>query len=489
MRSARRKAEAVARAGRLAPALGLVLGISVPLLFATAASAASYSSYQWGLQVVGAPTAWQYGTGSGVKIGIVDTGVDDSQQDLSGKVVAGTTILGDPSAGCAGAQQDPTGADDNGHGTNVAGIAAASGQYGVTGTAPGASLVVAKVLDCQGSGQYQDVVSGIDWVVQHGARVVNLSLGDAAIGGLIDTSNIQGSPLGDALQAAWDAGAVPVIAAGNNSDGLLGLGDANYSGVPAVVVAATGSPSNGEQTSLASYSNGVNEAQWGIAAPGGDDPAGPTTPTCGEYDKFEILSTYWTSGNATGCYATDEGTSMATPFVSGAVADLLGRGLSPSQAVQTLLSTAAHGVSCGSNCAGLLDAGAAMQAAAAGKTTAGPATSANGSPTATSPAPSRSLGSTTTGPVPTTSAPAHAAAPTSTAPSVRTRAALGDPRAAKGGPASPWWLVLPIVVGLAAATALTIVGRRRWAVRRATVAPPAAEGDPGGTWRDWPSTN
>jgi subtilisin family serine protease len=480
---------------RLAGAAALAAGLWVALLPSTFASAASYSAYQWGLQVVGASSAWQYGTGSGVRIGIVDTGVDADQQDLSGKVVAGTTILSSPSAGCAGAAQDPNGADDNGHGTHVAGIAAASGRYGVTGMAPGASLVVAKVLDCQGSGQYSDVVSGINWVVQHGANVVNLSLGDASIGGLVDTSNIAGSPLGQALQAAWNAGAVPVIAAGNNSNGVLGLGDANYSGVPAVVVAATGSPSNGEQDTLASYSNGVNEAQWGIAAPGGDDPAGPTTPTCGEYDKFEILSTYWTAANATGCYATDEGTSMATPFVSGTLADLLGRGLSPSQAVQTLLASADHAVSCGTDCSGLLDAAAAMAAAASGQRsspgpTSTPSPGATTAPTSPSPPEPGPVSSPGTQAAPATSPPARAAAPTSIASKAATRAAALGPRRTPGGPGSPWWLVLAVAAGAAAAAAVGLLGHRRLALRPArgpAETPAPDEGEP--PWGDWPSTN
>lgn len=491
------KASATTLVRRVGVAVVAAAGLALPLVASAPADAASYSGYQWALQVVGAPTAWRYGTGTGVKIGIVDTGVDGAQQDLAGKVVAGATFLSNPSPGCANAQQDPSGADDNGHGTHVAGIAAASGQYGVTGMAPGASLVVAKVLDCTGSGQYQDVVTGINWVVQHGARVVNLSLGDASIGGLVDPSNFQGSPLGQALQAAWNAGAIPVIAAGNNSGGLFGLGDANYSGVPAVVVAATGSTANGEQDSLASYSNDVNNAQWGVAAPGGDDPSGPTSPTCGEYDKYEILSTYWTSADATGCYATDEGTSMATPFVTGTLADLLGRGLSASQAVQTLLASANHAVACGSQCSGLIDAGAAMQATANSHAeVAGPAKGVTTAPASSvspgaAPAPPGTRPAaatpTTNGPTTTLAAPTHQAGSTAPAPaSPSPHAALGaDPGTAPG--ASPWWIALAIGLGLGAAT-LSWLWRRRRALRRATVATGAPERS-AVAWPDWTSTN
>src|SRR5256885_10423547 len=100
---------------------------------------------QWALAQVGAPQAWARTTGAGVRIGIVDTGVDLAHEDLAGKIMAATTCIGtagDP-ARCAG-----TGADDNGHGTHVAGIAAAvrGNGVGIAGIAPDADLVVAKVV-------------------------------------------------------------------------------------------------------------------------------------------------------------------------------------------------------------------------------------------------------------------------------------------------------------------------------------------------------
>jgi subtilisin family serine protease len=329
---------------------------------------AGYFSDQWGLTQIDAPAAWQFGNGTGVKIGIVDTGVDSAHPDLSGKVVAAATCAntgGDP-ARCA--TSGGAGQDDNGHGTHVAGIAAASG-IGVAGVAPGASLVVAKVLDAKGSGSTSDVAAGIAWVVAHGAKVVNLSLGPdtgllgvncavGAVGGC-QSSNISG-----AVEAAWNEGAIPVVAAGNNAGDLFGPG--GYGNLDAIVVAATG-PSG---KFASDYSSTPGNAKWGVLAPGGDDPSGATAPTCGQYDPTEILSTYWSSGNS--CYATDEGTSMATPFVSGTLALLLGRGLSQQQAVQVLLASLKTSVNCGNGqgCLGLIDAGAAMAQAA--RTSPGP---------------------------------------------------------------------------------------------------------------------
>lgn len=442
---------------------GLLLGSAVGLGTAPAGAAAvphaQYLGLQWGLSAIAAPTAWQYGSGAGVPIGIVDTGVDFAQQDLQGKVVASTAIVSSPSSGCAA----PTSAqDDNGHGTHVAGIAAASGAVGVDGAAPGATLVVAKVLDCTGSGSYQDVDAGIRWVVDHGARVVNLSLGDAGTG-LIDQSQITGQQLASALEYAWNHGAIGVVAAGNNSNGLLGLGESNYASIPAVVVAATGPGGR-----LASYSNSIDNAQWGVAAPGGDDPSGPTSPACGTNDANEILSTYWTAANPTSCYATDEGTSMATPFVSGTLALLLGRGLNATQAVQTLLSTANRSVACGSDCSGLVNAGAAVQS------TVGRSSPAGGQ------APPGGPGSATTGTAARPSGTAAASAPTSTA--APTAAAVGTPSSTRPSTAhkgrasassrlvhtagNPWWLILPILAGLVLLAVAAVGGRRLLLLRR-----------------------
>src|SRR4051812_3001966 len=119
-------------------------GISDPLFAA-----------QWNLAQIHAPAAWNHSTGAGVRIGIVDTGVQAGHEDLAGKVVASTNCIGaneDPRA-CAGIGQD-----DSGHGTHVAGIAAAARNgRGMVGVAPDAMLVVAKVLNGDEGGTIADV--------------------------------------------------------------------------------------------------------------------------------------------------------------------------------------------------------------------------------------------------------------------------------------------------------------------------------------------
>lgn len=277
------------------------------------ASNDSLFDQQWGLSKVRAPQAWSVATGHGVVIAVIDSGVDLQHADLKSKLVPGFNTV-NPG-------QPPQ--DDCGHGTHVAGIAAASTSngLGVAGVAPGAKIMPVRVLASSGDGcGGSDAATGIRWAADHGARVINMSFGE-------DAQALFGPSFSDAIRYAWSKGAIPVVSAGNEF--ILSSGFADE---PALVVAATNRSDNKPL-----YSSGVGSAQWGISAPGG---AGSVLG--GGDSTNDILSTYFDPSTPTNHnrYATMAGTSMAAPFVSGAAAVLLSMGLTKEQVVQRLLSTA-----------------------------------------------------------------------------------------------------------------------------------------------------
>jgi serine protease len=263
---------------------------------------------QWNMPLIGADSAWSVGTGQGITIAVVDSGVHLSQEDLTARLVPGRNFV-TPNA-------QPQ--DDNGHGTHVAGIAAASlnNGRGVVGVAPSARIMPVKVLDRDGEGTYSNAAAGIRWAVDNGAHVVNLSLGSTV-------ATLTGSPsvFVEAIGYAWSKGVICVVAAGN--DFVL---SSDFAAQDAVVVSATT-----RNDSAALYSNGVGEAKWGLAAPGG---AGTLSAS------DDIFSTYWTSTNKPNEYQYLAGTSMAAPHVAGALAVLRSLGLSPAKAIERLRTTA-----------------------------------------------------------------------------------------------------------------------------------------------------
>ena len=496
---------------RLVAALGSTALVAAAATAAAPAGAAPsavsndpLASQQWALTKVGAPAAWTRTTGRDVLIGIVDTGVDLTHEDLAGQIAA--------TADCVGSQGDPAachtgsgaGQDDNGHGTHVSGIVAAvrDNGKGVTGLAPNAKLVVAKALAADGSGNTDDINSGIRWVVDHGAKVVNLSLG----GDVIITS-IVGSPLSDGIEYAWSHGAVPVLASGNTP--ALGFGSANYGSAHALVVGATG-----PDDEVAGYSSPTGDAQWALMAPGGDGQDSTGQPTCQDTQSLRcVVSTYWRSDKPN-TYATDQGTSMAAPYVSGALALLMAAGLSQPQAVDRVLATVDKRVSCGANsrnCHGRLDVEAAtdgLSPAPASTTTqpaptSVPTTAAAGGTSQPAPAPPSTGGTAIppSGPAASTTAPAVS----TSAPAVATTLAPSNPLgpvvgtavgsavgASNGANASPGlqsaapvrsstgggtpWLPLSLATVCLVGVAV-VVGRGAWQLTRRGAPPgPAAPG-------------
>jgi serine protease len=233
--------------------------------------------------------------------------------------------------------------DDHAHGTHVAGtIAQSTGNgKGVAGMAPEARLMPIKVLSAYGSGTSHDIAEGIRWAVDHGARVLNLSLGGGG----------RSLAMEAAVAYARRRGAVVVCAAGNS--GSRGV---SY---PAAYPGAFAVSAVGPQGRLAPYSS--FGPQVAIAAPGGDksqgEEAGVLQQTLAEGSTDEAAFRWF------------QGTSMATPHVAGAAALVMSLGVSEPAAVEKLLASTAKNapeISTERYGAGLLDAGAAVRKATLG---------------------------------------------------------------------------------------------------------------------------
>jgi len=237
--------------------------------------------------------------GAGVKVAVVDTGIDCGHPDLAPNCVYGANFA---------AKGNKLAFDDHGHGTHVAGIIAARDNgFGVIGVAPEAKLYAVKVLDENGSGAWSAVASGIVWAVKNGMNVINMSLGGSS----------SSQAVADAVQAASEAGILVVSAAGNSGCCDTVLYPAKLPGSMAVAAV----DANDERASFSSTGPEVD-----VAAPGVDILSTVPTGTCKLCDP---------SG-----YRSLSGTSMATPHVSGAGALLMSRGLTNVQAWTQLSGTA-----------------------------------------------------------------------------------------------------------------------------------------------------
>ena len=259
-------------------------------------------SLPWGVDRIDAEKVWDTdgniivdpgaNAGYGVKVAVLDTGIDLDHPDLQANIKGGSnTISSRKSAD-----------DDNGHGTHVAGIiAGADNTIGVLGIAPQAWLYAVKVLDRNGSGFVSDIIEGLQWSINNGIQVVNMSFGTA--------SDIQS--LHDAIIAAYNSGIVLVAAAGNS-----GPGD-NTVLYPAKYVEVIAVSSTDNTDAIASWSSRGPEVE--LAAPG-----------------VNILSTYKGGG-----YKTLSGTSMASPHVAGTAALVIASGVADSNQVRSNLQSTA----------------------------------------------------------------------------------------------------------------------------------------------------
>ncbi len=289
----------------------LLIGVAVMLACATPARAEDpLGAQQWGMSMVHAHEAHATATGAGATVAVVDTGAYFAHPDLQGRLIAGRDFV----------QNDDDPQDGEGHGTHVAGIVAANTDngIGVESVAPGAKVLVVRVLGDDGSGSTDDVIAGIDWAVAHGADVLNLSLGP-------DPPILGNDPNFDAaIDRALDRGVIVVAAAGNN--GLPVCEQPSGNGRLLCVGAVD---RNQNKAFYSSFGDGL-----GISAPGGA-AFGPITE--------DILSTYAKTSAyepSLGPYEYLAGTSQATPHVAGVAALLVSLGVRGQAAVQRILQTA-----------------------------------------------------------------------------------------------------------------------------------------------------
>ncbi len=233
-------------------------------------SEAYYGCCQWGIQDIGVETAWDTSLGStGVVLAVLDTGLRKTHEDIGNYLQGWDFIYND---------NDPN--DANGHGTHVASTAAGltDNGLGVAGVAQ-ATILPVRVLNAQGTGSHSQIANGITYAADQGADIISMSLGAPS----------GSQTLLDAVNYAWSAGAL-VIAATGNDNSVVGY-PAKYSN--AIAVGAYD-----QAQARASFSNYGPEME--ISAPG-----------------VQIAAAHHTSNSA---YVYMDGTSMATPVVSGAAA-------------------------------------------------------------------------------------------------------------------------------------------------------------------------
>jgi len=253
-----------------------------------------YGKYQWNLPVIRTESGWKLSKGSAdVIVAVVDTGVDLTHPDLTSRLISGYNAI----------DESKPAADDVGHGTHVAGIiaAAVNNNLGIAGVTWSNPIMPVKVLDNSGAGNAYNVAKGIIWATDHGAKVINMSLGNYA----------QADFLHDAIKYAYDRDVVLVAASGNDNTSNPG-----YPAAYPEVVAVAATDSDFQRASFSNYGNYID-----VAAPG-----------------VNIASTYTNNQ-----YASLSGTSMASPHVA-ALAALI-RSANPAltnKQVMDILSSSAN---------------------------------------------------------------------------------------------------------------------------------------------------
>lgn len=233
----------------------------------------------WAAELLRLPLVWRESEGRGVRVAVLDTGIDADHPDLRDAIEEAADFTGQ------GVE------DRHGHGTHVAGIVAARRDgRGFAGIAPQCRLLVAKVLNDAGAGTHAWIARGIDWAVERGADILSMSLG----------SGSHSPELFAAVHRALAAGRIVVCAAGN--DGALFTNGIGYPGRYGSVITVAAHDRYGQPTGFSSRGGEID-----VMAPG------------------ERIWSTWKDGG----YAELSGTSMATPFVAGLCALILAKHRGP----------------------------------------------------------------------------------------------------------------------------------------------------------------
>lgn len=245
--------------------------------------------------------AYQLGlTGKGIGVAVLDTGVFP-HYDLDGRIPVFRDML----------RLRPVPYDDNGHGTHIAGMICGNGkssQGRYQGVAPGCHVISVKVLDQKGNGYASDVIAGLKWVMKYGTeygiRIINISVGSFSKKGMGENS-----ALVRGVDAAWDAGFIVVVAAGNNGPGKYTI---TTPGISRKVI-TVGSSDDDRKVNVAGKSMIDYSGR------------GPTDNCICKPDIVAPGASIVSCAARQGAYQTKSGTSMSTPLVSGALALLLER--------------------------------------------------------------------------------------------------------------------------------------------------------------------
>ncbi len=291
-----------------------------------------YFSYQWNFAnssnkgSIQTPAAWDMSTGSGVTVAIIDTGVAyENYSDAKGSYAkapdfANTCFV--PGYDFVNLDAHPN--DDNSHGTHVTGTVAQStnNSTGTAGIAFNACIMPIKVLNSAGSGTYSAIANGITYAADHGAKVINMSLGGSS----------PSQTLLDAITYAYNKGVTIVAAAGNSSSSVP-----EYPAGYKPYVISVGATRFDEQ--LAPYSNFGPTVD--VVAPGGDTSVDQNGDDYGDGILQQTFNPTTKNPTQFGYYFF-QGTSMASPHVAGVAALILSKNSSstPEQVKQILTSTA-----------------------------------------------------------------------------------------------------------------------------------------------------